>query len=180
MCPDWFGSEQAAGAADFEVAHRDLETRAEIGELADRLQSFVGLFGEFLVARVQQVCVRALTAPADPSPQLIQLREAEAIGSVDDQRVHGRHVETAFDDRRADQDVELAFPELLHDPFEAAFVHLAVSDRDAGLGYEFPYVGGDMFDVLHPVVDVERLTFAEQLSPNRFGHGRGRHAHRRR
>ena len=166
-----FGPSRLPGAADFEVAHGDLEAGTEIGELADRLQPFVGLFGELVVARVQQVCVGALAAPADPSPQLVQLREAEPIGAVDDERVDGRHVEPAFDDRRADQHVVLAFPELLHDPFESALVHLAVSDGDTRFGYEFAYVGGDMFDVLHPVVHVERLSFAQQLSPNRFGHG---------
>ena len=40
------GAEQVAGAADLEVAHRDLEPRTEIGELADRLQPLVRLFGE--------------------------------------------------------------------------------------------------------------------------------------
>ena len=31
------GAEQVAGAADLEVAHGDLETRAQVGGLADRL-----------------------------------------------------------------------------------------------------------------------------------------------
>ena len=44
------GAEQAARAADLEVAHRDLEAGTEIGELADRLQPFVRLFRELVVA----------------------------------------------------------------------------------------------------------------------------------
>ena len=42
-------AEQVARAADLEVAHRDLEARAEVGELADRLQPLVRLLGEHAV-----------------------------------------------------------------------------------------------------------------------------------
>ena len=74
----------------------------------------------------------------------------------------------------------LVLPELLHDPFEPAFVHLAVRDRDARFGHELAHVGGDVLDVLHAVVHVEHLAFAQQLAPDRLATRRAGRARRRR
>ena len=112
-------------------------------------------------------CPRRPTRPAE----LVELREPEHVGAVDDERVDRRHVEAALDDRRAHEHVVLAFPELLHDPLEPALVHLAVRDRDARLGHELAHVGRDVLDVLHAVVHEEHLPLAQQLAPDRLRHG---------
>ena len=174
------GAEQVARAADLEVAHRDLETGTEVGELADRLQPLVRLFGERAIGRIEEVRVRALPAAADAAAQLVELREPEHVGAVDDERVHRRHVEAALDDRRAHEHVVLVLPELLHDAFEPALVHLAVRDRDARFGHELAHVGGDVLDVLHPVVHVEHLALAQELAPDRLATPRARRTRRRR
>ena len=162
------GAEHVAGPADLEVAHGDLEPRAEIGELADRLEPLVGLLGEGLLTRVEQVRVGALAPAADATAQLVQLREPEQIGAVDDERVDGRDVEAALDDRGADQHVVLAFPEVEHHPLEATLVHLPVRDADARLGDELAQLLAHVVDVLHAVVDEEHLALAQQLPPDRL------------
>ncbi len=130
------GAEQVARAADLEVAHRDLEPRAELGLLADRPQPLVGLLGQHPVARVEQVRVRALAGPPDAAAQLVQLAEAEQVGAVDDEGVHRRHVDPRLDDRRADEHVVATLGEVEHDLLEGSLVHLAVRDDDARLGHE--------------------------------------------
>ena len=110
-------------------------------------------------------------ASTDATAQLVELREAEQIGAVDDERVHRRHVDAALDDRRAHEHVELVLPEVEHDPFEPALVHLPVRDRDARLGHERAHVLGDELDVAHAVVHVEHLALAQQLAPDRLGGG---------
>ena len=82
------GPQHVAGAADLEVAHRDRHARAELGVLRERLQPLVRRRRESDVAREEQVRVRLLTGAADASAQLVELREAEPVGTVDDQRVH--------------------------------------------------------------------------------------------
>ena len=59
----------------------------------------------------------------------------------------------------------------MHDLLEPALVHLPVRDRDPRLGHELAHVGGDVLDVLHAVVHVEHLALAQQLAPDRLGHG---------
>src|SRR5436305_1797037 len=83
-----------------------------------------------------------ISAPADPSAELVQLRDAEHVGPVDDQRVGVGNVEAGFDDRRRNQDVVGLLPEADHDLLERALGHLAVGDRDASLGDDLGQLRG--------------------------------------
>ena len=121
-------------------------------------------------ARVQQVGVGALAAAADATAQLVELREAEQVGAVDDDRVDPRHVEAALDDRGAHQHVELALQEVEHDLLEPALVHLPVRDATRASGTQLAHVLGHELDVLHAVVHEEDLALAQQLAPDRLGH----------
>src|SRR5439155_20851917 len=76
-------AEEVAGPPDLEVAHGDLEPRTELGGLADRLQPLVGVVGERVVARVEQVRVRAAAGAPDAAAQLGELPEPAAGGEVD-------------------------------------------------------------------------------------------------
>src|SRR5581483_12510504 len=70
-------AEQVAGAADLEVAHRDLEAGAELRVVGQRAEALRGLLGQRGVARVEQVRVGALAASADAPADLVELAEAE-------------------------------------------------------------------------------------------------------
>ena len=98
----------------------------------------------------------------------MHLAEAEQVGALDDERVHGRHVDARLDDRRADEHVVAALPEVDDDLFERALVHLAVGDGDARLGHELAQPGGGGVDRAHPVVDPEHLALAQQLAADRL------------
>ena len=97
-----FLAQQLAGTADFEVVSREHESRAEVLERLDRLEALGGIAGHRVARRRDQVRVGLVVRAADPSAQLVQLREAEAVRTVDHDRVGGRDVDAAFDDRRAD------------------------------------------------------------------------------
>ena len=57
---------------------------------------------------IQQDAVRLVRAAADAAAQLVQLRQAEALGVLDHHHRRVRHVDADLDDRRRDEDVELA------------------------------------------------------------------------
>ena len=123
--------------------------------------------GQRPVVRVEEVRVAALTATPDPPPQLVELREAEGVRALDDQGVGVRDVQAVLDDRRADQDVVLALPELVDGALEPLLGHLPVRGGDPGLGHEPAELRGRVVDRGHPVVDVEDLAVAQQLAPDR-------------
>ena len=86
-------TEQVAGAANLEVAHGELEPGAEVLQVTDDVEAFVGLLGERPRGRIHHVCVRALPRTSNASAQLVELREAEPMRIIDDDGVGVRNVE---------------------------------------------------------------------------------------
>ena len=87
--------------------------------------------GQDLVARHEQVAERQPVAAADAAAELVELRQAEALGVIDEDRVAGRDVDAVLDDRRRQQHVVLALDEGEHRPLQLALLHLPVADDDA-------------------------------------------------
>ena len=132
-------AEHLAGAADLEVVHREVEARAELFHLLDRLEPLRRLPSTRpSTSGTMQVRVGLVVRAADAAAQLVQLREAELVGAADDDRVRARHVDAGLDDRRAQQDVVALGDEVAHHALELALGHLAVRDGDARLGHAAP------------------------------------------
>ena len=130
-------AEHLARAADLEVVHREVEARAQVLHHLDRLEPLLRLRATATSAgRRQQVRIRLVVRAADAAAQLVQLREAEAVGALDDDRVGGRHVDAGLDDRRADEQVDALRVEVAHHVLELALGHLPVGDGDPRLGHE--------------------------------------------
>ena len=126
-------AEQVAGAADVEIVAGELEAGAERVERLQHLQPPLGLRGDLAVRRQREQRIGAQLRAPDPAAQLVELRQAEHVGAVDDQRVGGRDVEAGLDDGGRQQHVVLAVVERRHDVLELGRRHLAVRDRDLHL-----------------------------------------------
>ena len=111
---------QVAGAR---LAHaRELALAAhaqvELGELEaarmldERLQPPLAELARLL--RLEQEAVRLVAAAPDPPAQLVQLREAEAVGVLDHHRGRVRHVDADLDHGRRDEHVHLGGRECAH------------------------------------------------------------------
>jgi hypothetical protein len=61
----------------------------------------------FSSGRRRQIRIRPQLRPPDASAQLIQLRQAEHVRAVDDQRVRSRNIEPGFHDRGRQQHIRL-------------------------------------------------------------------------
>ena len=123
-----------------------------------------------------------LGAP-DPAAQLIELRQAEHVGAVHDQRVRGRDVEAGLDDRGREQHVVFAVVEGRHDVFQRGRRHLPVRDDDARFRHVLVEIGLHFGEIVDARRDVERLASAVALAQQRLAHNnriKGRHegAHR--
>ncbi len=88
-----FLAQQIAGAADVEVMAGELEAGAERVERLQHLQAPVGVGRQLLVGRQREQRVGAHLGAADTAAELVELRQAEHVGAVHDQRVGGRDVE---------------------------------------------------------------------------------------
>ncbi len=74
-----------------------------------------------------------LTA-ADAAAQLVQLRESEALGILDDHERGVRHVDADFDHRGRHQELDFSVLEAPHGAFLRGGRHAAVNQPDAELG----------------------------------------------
>ena len=161
-------AEQLAGAANLEVVRRQREARAELLERLDGLQALQGVGRQRVARRREQVRVRLMVRAADAAAQLVQLRQAQAIGAIDDDGVGRRDIDAALDDRRADQHVELAMVEIEHHLLELALRHLPMADAHFGLRQQLAQVFGHGLDVLDAIVDEIDLAAAADLAQHGF------------
>ena len=160
-------AEDAAGAANFEIAHGDAKARAERAVLLDRVDPLARCAHGHHLAREQQIGVGLVLGAADAAAELIEIGQAEAIGAIDDDGVGVRNIEAALDDRGADEHVDFSGDETLHDVFEFVRVHLAVAEVDPRLRTKLGDAIAHFLDRLHAVVQKIDLALALELAIDR-------------
>src|SRR4029079_12700486 len=104
---------------------------------------------------------------ADPAADLVQLREAEGVCALDNERVRLRDVDPRLDDRRRDQNVRIAREEGVHPLLELALRHLPMCHEEAEARAQLLQLLRRLDDRLDAVVQVERLPAARMLSLER-------------
>ena len=105
--PDWRVPSSCALAAQLEVALGELEA---VGRLDERLEPRLRGVGQLVLRPRDQQAVRLLRAAADAAAELMELREPEPVGLLDDHDRRVRDVDADLDHRRRDEHVELAAP----------------------------------------------------------------------
>ncbi len=115
------GALEVAGAAQLEVGFGYLEAIASAGH---DVEAFAALLAE-LVAGDEQA-VRLVGTATHTSAQLVQLREAEAFGVLDDHDAGVGDVDADLDDGGGDHDLRLAVEEALHLAILVGSLHAAV------------------------------------------------------
>ena len=102
----------------------------------DRLQSLPCNLAQRILLTIEEVAPGTTTASPNAAAQLIELRQAELIGAVNNDRIGIRNVEARFNDGGAGKNVHLAAHELAHHALELAVLHLAVPYDDARIRQE--------------------------------------------
>jgi hypothetical protein len=105
-------------------------------------------------------------APHAPA-KLIEIRDPETVGTMDEHGVGTRNVEPALDDRGAEQHVDRAGLELAHDTRECLRRHLSVRHGDPRFGNEAFEPALHQADGHHAVVEYKDLAAAIQLLADR-------------
>ena len=85
-----------------------------------------------LFRRNQEIGVSATVGAAHAAPQLVELRQTEAVGAIDDDGVGAGNIQAVFDQGRGDEHVVPTLHELEHDALQFLFAHLAVRHAEAG------------------------------------------------
>ena len=164
------GSHKRAGAADLQVAHGDAHAAAQVLELGKCGQARRGLLGEWQLAREHKVRVGLRGRAAHTALELVELRQAQTLRVLDDERVGRCVVDTALHDGRSDKHVNLFGRELDHHVLDLARAHLAVRHAHARLGRGLVHARHGIVDGLDAVGHVVHLAAATHLQANRRAH----------
>ena len=122
---------------------------------------------------------------ADAAADLVELRETEHVGALDDRAYSPAGCEPRLDDRRRHEHVGVAAQERVHPLLELALAHLPVRDEEAQIRAELLQLLGRLVDRLDAVLQVEGLAApllltrerqpdqSSSYSPDRVRIGRG-------
>ena len=164
--PRLLTSQQISGAPQLEITQRDAIPRSQISMMLEYLQTFLRL----CINQVgnEEIAERAAVAAPHAPPQLVELRQAKAVGPIDDHRVGVRDVEPRFDDHRRHEDVHVTPHESPHHGLEVLFAHLSVRNSQARARRQRLNARGDRLDGLDTIVDEIDLPPTVQLPRDRL------------
>ncbi|OQC70309.1 MAG: hypothetical protein BWX47_00468 [candidate division Hyd24-12 bacterium ADurb.Bin004] len=115
---------------------------------------------------MDEIAVGPLIAPAHPAPELVQVRHAEGVGVVDEDRVDAGQVEARLDDGGGEEYVVLALHEGRHHVLELFRLHLTMCRNNPRVAEETGQLDPHLLQSVYPVVYEEHLSLALQLSLN--------------
>src|SRR5208282_3390195 len=145
-------AEKIPRASQFEIEGSDLEAGAEVGKFLERGEAATRDGGQFNFRGQKKICVGAPVRPAHSTAKLIELRQTQPVGAIDDDRVAQRDVEAVLDNRGRDQDIGFVMHEFQHHFFQLTFAHLPMADRDTRARGQCLNLGGNLPDGVDAVV----------------------------
>jgi len=159
-------SEEVSSSSHFQVLHGDLESGTQFGEIGNYLQPFHRDFAESAFVRIEKKSEGLPVRSADPSPQLVKLRNPVEIGAINDNRVDIGNIDPILDDCRRDEDMEGAVNETVHYVLKLGGIHLSMGGFRQCFRNDRAYELLDLGQALDPVVEIKHLAAPLQLAPD--------------
>ena len=159
-------AEELAGAAQAQVLLGKSEA-VVVG-----LEDFQPLLGGLAGIGAEHVAVGLVLAASDTAPELVELREAEAVGVLDYHDGGVGYVDADLDDGGGDQDVQFVVAEAAHGLILLCWLHCAVDEAQTLVGKDLAAqafvldgggFGGQCFGLLDQGADDERLPTLRDL-----------------
>src|SRR5438093_1008645 len=160
-------AQNAAGAANLQVAHSDAKTRAQRTVLLDGADPLARRADCHHFTRQKEIGISLVLGSTDASTQLIQIGETKLICPIDDDGVCIGDIEPAFNDRSANEHISFASDESCHDSFQLVGVHLAMPDFDSGLWTKMDDPVARTLDGRYAIVEKEHLPLAFEFAVDR-------------
>ena len=129
-----------ARAAQAQVFHGNLKTRAQIVHIQNDAQALLGNGGKALGIGHDKKGIGLPVAAAHTATQLIELPKAKHLRLIHHQGVGTGKIQPGFNNGSAHQHIKLAVPEFVHGVFELGFRHLPVGHAHAGRGHKCAHV----------------------------------------
>ena len=102
-------AQETPGTPDFQIPESNVKAAAELCKFPHGRQPLGRFLPEHLVSLEGEIGIGSAVRAADPSPELIQLGQAEAVRMFNDQRIDIRHVHASFNNGGANQNIRFVF-----------------------------------------------------------------------
>ena len=154
-------AQNVAHAANFHVLFGQQVPAAQILQVRDGPQAALRGLGH--ARRVEQVGVGGLRPAAHPPAQLVKLREAQPVRTLDQDGVGLRDVQPRLDDGGGQQHVKRTLLEAQHDFLEFLLIHAPMGHADTRFRHQIAQVQAACADGGDSVMDVKHLAAALYL-----------------
>ena len=117
---------------------------------------------------IQQKGVCGTVGSSHPPAELVQLGKSHVLRFGNDQGVGVGDVQSGLNNGGGHENIDLAVHKLVHDPLQLSLIHLTVCVGKGGLRHQLFQPGGDICNVVDPVVDIIHLSAPGQFSADRL------------
>ena len=157
-------AKQIAGPADIHVVGGKSEPRTKRVQRLHHLEPAARLRRQHPVRIGCQIGIGALPAAPYTATKLVELRQAEHVGPVDNHRVGRRDIDAGLDDVGGQQDVRLAIGKTGHDIVKLGRRHAAMGRQDARIRHQHRQPVIDALQIVDARADAEDLAATEHLA----------------
>ena len=156
-------AQEVACSPYLKITHSYFKTGTELGKLFYRYKTFLSDFTQDVLSFPSEVCVRPAARTPYPAPYLVELSKSHFIRVLDNQSICVWHVNSRFNYGCTYKDVYFSFSHVVPYTGKLFFIHLTVCYSNDGIRYDCVYTGGDIFDILYLIVQIEHLSSAPQF-----------------
>ena len=153
--------------SNFQITQRNFKSSPKLRIFLDRLQPLDSHRCYRPVLRQQHICVSSVFKSPHSSAKLMKLRQPKPVCVIYNDRIGIRNINSRFDNRRANQNIDLPKHKFYHRFFKFVFMHLPVRNTNPKFRYQLLNIISEFLDRLHPVMYKKNLSLPVQLKKHR-------------
>ena len=127
-------AENIARSSYFKVTQGNFEAGTELCKIPYCGKAFLRNIGDCLSSCKGKIRKSVAARPADPAPKLIELGKPKPVGVFDNQRVAGRNINSAFNNRCANKNIRFPVDKPPPDFGKLLLAHFSVGEGNSCLG----------------------------------------------
>ena len=166
-----FRSENISRSANFEVTKCNTNPWSELCKFSNCLQTLFRLLRKTFSFFIQEKGIGNPVGTSYTPANLIELGKSHPVRILDNQRIRVRNIETGFNNRSGNQNINFSRNKGKHDFLEFPLPHLPVSIGHPGIRHEPLHTHCRIRYAFYPIVHIVNLSVSSKLPLNRFPDG---------
>ena len=150
-------SQQISGSSNFEIFHRNLNSRSNRRKLFYGFNSFLGITTHRAVGRCDEITEGFFITSTHTTPHLVKITQSKILSVMDKHRIGIGNIQSVFDNSGSNKNIKLPIHKPKKRLLQFFSVHLTVAYSNPSIGNEALDHSSDFLDVFHSVVNKKHL-----------------------